>query len=190
MGLLNSALHIGRNAILGTQNALQIIGGNVSGAASPDFTRLTPQLDPLQGTLESEGVQPGAGVALTGIRRHIDEALESRLRISIGEVESAAVRRDALSRLESLFDDVSGTGLGTQLETFLHSFDDLSNSPENPATRDLVVAAGEQRDVGEVLPCPHGRLPEVRSRGWRFRAISRARRQGARGSRAERSPPR
>lgn len=144
MGLLNSALHIGRNAILGTQNALQIVGGNVSGAASPDFTRLTPQLDPLQGTLESQGVQPGAGVALTGIRRHIDEALESRLRITIGEVESASVQRDALSRLEMLFDDASGTGLGTQIETFLHSFDDLSNSPEDPATRNLVVAAGEQ----------------------------------------------
>lgn len=144
MGLLNSALHIGRNALLGSQGALQIVGNNVSSAASPDYTRLTPQLDPVHGTPIVEGLQPGAGVALTGIRRNIDEALEGRLRLANGDRESAFAQQASLSQLETFFDDVNGTGVGAQLTSFFHGFDDLANAPEDVAVRDLALAHGDQ----------------------------------------------
>ena len=61
MGLMNASLHIGRTAILSYQSALQVIGNNISSAASPDYVRLAPQLDPLQGPLITGELQPGAG---------------------------------------------------------------------------------------------------------------------------------
>ena len=84
MGLLNSALQIGRSALLGYEGALQVVGSNISSAGSADYTRLSPQLDPLQGNLITGDLQPGAGVALTAIQRNIDEALEGRVRLAIG----------------------------------------------------------------------------------------------------------
>ncbi len=143
MGLLNSALHIGRNALLGYQSALQVVGSNISSAGSPDYTRLTPQLDPLQGVPAAGGLQPGAGVTLSGIRRNIDDALENRVRIAIGDVESTRAEQSALAQAETFFDDVSGSGVATRLSDFFNSFDNLQNSPEDVAARDLVISSGQ-----------------------------------------------
>lgn len=144
MGLMNSSLQIGRSAILSYQSALQTIGNNISSAGSPDYTRLTPQLDPLQGELIGRDLQPGAGVALTDIHRVIDEALEGRVRLAIGQQEGAAARQSALAQVESFYDDLSGAGLGSRLSEFWLLFDELQNTPEDPAIRDLVIGGGRQ----------------------------------------------
>jgi len=144
MGLLNSALHIGRSAILSYQGALQTVGNNISSAGSPDYTRLVPQLDPLQGNLLGRDLQPGAGVALTDIQRVIDEALEGRLRLAAGVQQELSVRQASLAQVESFVDEISGVGLGSQLSAFWTIFDDLQNTPEDGAIRDLVIARGEQ----------------------------------------------
>jgi len=144
MGLMNSALHIGRTALLSYQGALQTVGNNVSSAASPDYTRLQPQLSPLQGPVIAGDLQPGAGVALSGIQRNLDEALEDRLRTSIGDVQSATVRETTLARVETLFDDVSGAGVAERLREFFTSFDRLQNQPEELGNRDLAISAGVQ----------------------------------------------
>ena len=140
MGLLNSALHIGRTALLSYQGALQVVGNNISSAGSPDYTRLTPQLDPQQGLSLSRGLQPGAGVALTAIQRNVDAALEDRLRSAIGGQQAALTRQATLTELETQFDDVTGTGVASQLRAFFNSFDELQNSPEDIAVRELAVA--------------------------------------------------
>jgi flagellar hook-associated protein 1 FlgK len=144
MGLLNSALHIGRNAILGYQGALQTIGSNISSVGSPDYTRLAPHMTPLQGTLLGAGLQPGAGVALTDIRRNVDEALEGRLRLALGERESTLKQQEVLTRMETYFDDIRGTGVSSQLSAFFNTFDDLQNTPEDAAIRDLTISSGAQ----------------------------------------------
>ena len=93
MGLLNSALHIGRTALLGYSGALQVIGNNISSAGTDNYTRLTPQLSPLQGDTLAGNIKPGAGVALSGIQRNIDEALEGRVRLAIGSVQQNDAQR-------------------------------------------------------------------------------------------------
>ncbi len=142
MGLMNSSLQIGRSALLGYDAALQVVGNNISSAASPDYTRLSPQLDPLQGQLLTRDLQPGAGVALTGIQRNIDEALEARLRVAIGAEGSAVVRQQTLTQVEAFFDDLSGTGVGTRLTQFFNAFDELQGGPEECGVRDLVINSG------------------------------------------------
>ncbi|MGB0716397.1 MAG: flagellar hook-associated protein FlgK [Phycisphaerae bacterium] len=144
MGLFNSSLHIGRSALLSYQSALQTVGNNISSAGSTDYTRLSPQLDPLNSPLRSGQLQPGAGVALTGIQRNIDDALESRLRDAIGAHESGFSQQTSLARIESFLDDVNGTGVETHLRNFFSSFDQLQNRPEDSATRDLAISSGQQ----------------------------------------------
>ncbi|MCH8146478.1 MAG: flagellar hook-associated protein FlgK [Planctomycetes bacterium] len=144
MGLLNSALHIGRTALLGYQGALQVIGNNISSAGTENYTRLSPQLSPLQGDTLTGNLKPGAGVALSGIQRNIDEALESRVRLAIGSVQANDAQRAALLRIEQTFSDLSGADIGSRLTNFFNSFEDLQNRPDDTATRELVLAAGTQ----------------------------------------------
>lgn len=142
MGLLNSSLQIGRNAILSYQGALQTIGNNVSNAGSADYTRLSPQLDPIQGVVVNGGLQPGAGVALTDIQRNIDEALEGRIRQAIGQQNASASQQVTLAQIEAMFSDINGTDLATRLSAFFHTFDELQNTPEDLAVRDLTITSG------------------------------------------------
>lgn len=144
MGLLNSSLQIGRNAILAYQGALQTIGSNVSSAGSPDYTRLSPQLDPIPGMIVGSGLQPGGGAALTDIRRYMDDALEDRLRLATGATQAAAARQATLSQVESFLDDSSGAGVSSRLTGFFQAFDNVQNTPEDMAIRDLTIAAGDQ----------------------------------------------
>ena len=144
MGLLNSSLQIGRSAILAYQGALQTIGSNVSSAGSPDYTRLAPQLDPIPGSIIGNGLQPGAGAALTDIRRYIDDALEDRLRLATGATQAALARQSGLSQVEAFLDDAGGAGVSSRIAGFFQAFDTLQNTPEDRAVRDLTIAAGDQ----------------------------------------------
>ncbi len=121
MGLLNSALHIGRTALLGYQGALQVIGNNISSAGTENYTRLSPQLSPLQGDTLVGNLKPGAGVALSGIQRNIDEALESRVRLAIGSVQANDAQRAALLRIETTFSNSSGSDIGSRLTSFFNA---------------------------------------------------------------------
>ena len=159
MGLLNSALQIGRSALLSYQGALQTVGSNISSAGSPDYTRLAPQLDPLQGSLVANDPSPGAGVALTDIQRYLDEGLEGRVRLAIGGQESATARQTALAQVESFFDDSSGAGLSTQLGDFFSRLNDVQNTPEDPAIRELAVAGGAS--LAESLHSIRGQLGKL-----------------------------
>lgn len=142
MGLMDSALNIGRSALLGYQNALQVIGNNISNAGSPDYTRQTPGLTPLNGPGVAEGMRPGAGVAMTSLKRNLDEALENRIRAAIGDVEEATTRQQALGLVESLFDPVTGLQLESRMADFFNAVNDVQNTPADPAIRELVVASG------------------------------------------------
>ncbi len=156
MGLLNSALQIGRSALLSYQGALQTVGSNISSAGSPDYTRLSPQLDPIQGSLVANDLQPGAGVALTDIQRYLDEALEGRVRLAIGGQESAFARQTALAQVESYFGDLSGAGVSSRLTEFFRRFDAVQNTPEDLAIRELTVGGGA--GLAESLQTLRGRL--------------------------------
>jgi flagellar hook-associated protein 1 FlgK len=159
MGLLNSSLQIGRSALLSYQSALQVVGNNISSAGSPDHTRLSPRLDPIQGQPINGDLQPGAGVALTQIQRNINEALETRLRLAIGAQTSALTQESSLTQVEALFDDLSGAGIGDRLSDFFSTFDELQNTPEDLAVRDLTITTGAR--LAESLRNLRSQLTEI-----------------------------
>jgi flagellar hook-associated protein 1 FlgK len=142
MGLINQALQVGRSALLSYQSALQVIGNNISNAGSPDYTRQTPGLSSVNGPGLPEGMRPGAGVALTSLKRNLDEALENRLRAAIGETEAQVARQQALAQVEALFDASGGLQLAARTNEFFNAMSDVQNAPDDIAARQLAIATG------------------------------------------------
>lgn len=142
MGLLSSALQIGRSALTSYQSALQVTGNNVANAGNPDYTRQTATLSSMQGGPLPEGMRPGAGVALTALRRHIDEALEGRLRTSISDAESAVAGRELLLGVEILFDEFGGGGLSAKFLDFFNDLEEVANDPTDLGLRAVVISDG------------------------------------------------
>ncbi len=144
MGLITSALQIGRSALLAYQGALHSIGNNISNAGSTRYTRQSPVLTPLPGVPLPEGMMPGAGVALTGLRRNIDEALEARLRAAIGDQRSVLVQQQVLGRIEALFNELTDNDLSTLLDNFFNAWSSLQNTPQDLASRGIILMEGTE----------------------------------------------
>jgi flagellar hook-associated protein 1 FlgK len=139
---LTSALSVGRTALAAYQAALQAVGNNIANVATPGYTRTSPNLSALPGANIKAG-QLGMGVRLTSLRRSVSEALNARLRDAGSDTFSAAVERNNLDRIEGIFNPLGDINLGTLLAEFFTALGDLQNSPENYATRGIVVNTAE-----------------------------------------------
>ncbi len=142
MGLMSAALQIGRSAVMSYQGALQVVGNNVANAGNADYVRQTAGLAALPGTPMGPGLQPGAGVALSSLKRNLDESLESRIRVAVGDRESAATEADWVDRIEAFFDELSGAGIASQLTDFFNVLSDVQNNPEDVALRSVAITSG------------------------------------------------
>src|SRR5262245_27895698 len=118
MSLVNGALTIGRSALLAYQNALQVLGNNVSNAGNAEYTRQSPVLQGQTGVQIGVGMIPGAGVALTALKRNVDASVEDRLRVAMGNQADAIAQKDTLGRVESIMNELSDSDLSSLLQAF------------------------------------------------------------------------
>lgn len=142
MGLVHSALQIGRSALLSYQGALQVVGNNIANAGRPDYTRQSAILTGIPGPVFAGGFQPGNGVALSSLKRNVDEALQSRLRTATSDQESITVVRQGLSQIESILNELSDTDVSTLLNKFFGSWTDLQSRPHDLGARQTVLTTG------------------------------------------------
>jgi flagellar hook-associated protein 1 FlgK len=140
---LTGALNIGKSALAAQQAAIQVTGNNIANAGSADFTRQTASLAPSRDKQYAPGVFIGTGVNLGGVRRQIDEALQSRLRGSVSDNEGASVAEQWLSRVEATFNELGDDDLSTRMSTFFGSWSNLANKPQDAGLRQVVLQSGE-----------------------------------------------
>ena len=157
MGLISSALQIGRSALLSYQSALQVVGNNISNVGTEGYTRQSPVLTPATGVVLPEGYTPGGGVTLSALRRNVDESLEDRIRVALGDQADSLIQQQALGRIESTMNELSDNDLSSLLQSFFNAFSDLQNQPQDVGARTTVVTAGDtlareiQRQRTDVL---------------------------------------
>lgn len=140
MAVLGAAFQIGRSALAAYQSAIAITGQNIANVGNPDYTRQTGRLVALYGGMTLGGVAPGMGVNLSGLQRHVDEAVEARLRLALGDRAGAQTAYTALNRIESLYNELTQYDLSTQLTTFFGSFSDVQTNPADISARNLILA--------------------------------------------------
>jgi len=140
---LMSALNIGSTALAVNQAAIQTTGNNIANVGNADYTRQTVTLTDANDSKIGPGQFVGNGVELTGIARQIDEALQSRLQSATSDSESSSTQQDWLSRVQSVFNELSDSDLSTKLSTFYNAWSDLANKPQDTGLRQVVVQDGQ-----------------------------------------------
>jgi flagellar hook-associated protein 1 FlgK len=125
------------------QSAMQVIGNNIANAGNPDFTRQTAKLAAIKGAYLPEGMDSGAGVQLVGVERQIDEAIEARLRQALGEKSYDELGVQIMSRLDSLYNELTDEGISSTLEQFFGGFSELSMQPQDTTKRSIVIENGK-----------------------------------------------
>ena len=140
---LGGAFQIGRSALSAYQAAMAITGQNIANMANPSYTRQSGRLAALQGGLTYGYSQSGGGVALAQFTRHIDEALESRLRMSLGSKAASEVIYQTLNQTEASYNELTDQDISSQFNELFSQFSDLATSPQSSSTRNLTLSTAE-----------------------------------------------
>lgn len=151
MAGLSNLLNTARDALNAQSYGLNVAGQNVANANTPLYVRR-------EAILQSRalGTQTTGSVEAIGLRRAAD-AYADRRYFEANANQSSASQHDAeLQRVESLFNDLSGTGIGDTLDAVFQSFQQLSAQPESIALRNDVLEkvdefASRSRQIGDNL---------------------------------------
>lgn len=118
---------------------LNVTSQNVSNANTPGYVRR-------EAMLETWGTPPPTqgSIRIAGTRRDVDELIERRCNQAIGYSFASNERSQALSRVESLFLDAGGTGLGASVQALFASFTALSAAPNDATVRAAVLQSADE----------------------------------------------
>jgi len=139
MAGIGTALQIGRSALAAYQAAITITGQNIANVGNPDYTRQTGRLEALYGGTGA-GIAPGLGVRLANLQRHVDNAIEARLRLALGARSGAELTYETLNRVEALYNELTEYDLSSQLGEFFKGLADLQTDPLESTARQLVIS--------------------------------------------------
>lgn len=141
--MLGASFQIGRSALAAYQAALAVSGQNIANLANPDYARQTGRLSALSGGPVLGGVAPGGGVRLGDLRRHVDEAVEARLRLANGQLSANLLISSALGQTEAIYNELTDQDVSTQLSDLLAGFSQLQAAPNEVSQRNLLVASAD-----------------------------------------------
>lgn len=141
-------LHIALSALRAHQRALEVTAHNVANASTPGFSRQQPVLEAATPARESvpgqaRGTYLGRGVRMVQVKRVRDQFLDAQVRADLGLLGRWEIRRDALAKVQAVFNEPSESGLRTVLDEFWAGWQELANHPESLAARALVRQKGQ-----------------------------------------------
>ena len=135
---INNLLGLARDALTAQGFGLDVTGQNIANATTPGYVKRTALLE-----TRAVGTVTYGGVAVAGIGRSVDRFLDARA-YEAGSFSASARSRDgALAQIESLFNDVAGSGLSGSLDALFGSFGALATNPNDPTARVATLAAAD-----------------------------------------------
>jgi flagellar hook-associated protein 1 len=127
--------------ILAQQLAIDVTGHNISNANTVGYTRQRAMLTPTESytvpgtTRPPQAGQLGTGVDVTSYQRVRDSFIDIQYRAQTMRQGSATATQDGLKQVENALSEPSDNGLNSLLQRYWSSWQDVSNNPENLATR-------------------------------------------------------
>jgi flagellar hook-associated protein 1 FlgK len=162
MGSTWFGLNTARSALEANQLALDTAAHNAANASTPGYSRQRVNLvesPPFtMPSFNKSGLpgQIGTGVTVASITRARDAFLDYQTRGQIALGGYWQTTSDQLSKVESLFPEPSGSGLGDVLGKFWNAWQDLAADPTSSAARAVLVeqagtlTARLNSDAGQV----------------------------------------
>ncbi len=140
---LSGSLQIGRSGLLASQVGIEVTGNNLANVNTRGYHRQSTTLVPTRSHQLQRGVFLGQGVQVQQVVRHVDDALENRIRSGIADQSYSLARQTLLGQIEAIQNELSDIDLSTQLSEFFNAFSELANTPEDNGVRTVVVQKGQ-----------------------------------------------
>lgn len=129
MMALFSSFSIASQSLLSFKRGIDITNGNLANVYSEGYSRQNPVFANLS----------AGGVEIANIERAFDQALFSRFVTTNQQLSSDESYIDVLEQIESVFNDIQGSGFSESLDSFFNSMQDISVNPSDPVARKSVL---------------------------------------------------
>jgi flagellar hook-associated protein 1 FlgK len=138
-----SSLSIGLSALRSFERGLQVVGHNIANANTVGYSRQRVEFGAVPPPLLG-GAPGGLGVEIHSVRR-LGSLFTERALVQERRNRSGLETRDELlTRLESQFNDLAGSGLSEDLGRLFGALRDLSADPASLARRQAVLSGAER----------------------------------------------
>lgn len=140
MGLLSILDHSSR-ALQTASHGVSVASNNVSNASTPGYAREILSVA-AKGSSRNRGLLLGQGVTAETVLSSYDSYSQASVFGRLGSHAFDEGRSTAFRSIETTFVDGDAGGLSTALDGLFQAFSALESSPEEPAARQAVLAAG------------------------------------------------
>jgi flagellar hook-associated protein 1 FlgK len=141
MSSLSSALNTAVQSLGADTGALQITNNNIANANTPGYSRQVAVFQEAAPTDEGN-YSLGNGVVLEGFQSVRDQLVTSQIQQETQAQAGANAQLASLQQIQPTF-TTSTQDIGTQMSALFASISGLSTDPTNSASREAVVAAGQ-----------------------------------------------
>lgn len=169
MSGLFGLLNVGVNSLLTYQRAMNTVSENISNVNTPGYARRVPIFEELP-SFQSGRLYFSSGVDLREARRMADLVLDRRLNVENGNNSFWDALNQVASSVETIMNEVAGSGISNILNDFFSSWQALATNPSGITERDQIVANANQfvesvKDIDSSLKSVINDGVE-RIRGW------------------------
>jgi flagellar hook-associated protein 1 FlgK len=127
--------------ILAQQRAIDVTGHNIANANTEGYSRQAADLVTTTPYQDGPNRLLGTGVDVLQYTRVRDNFIDVQLRAQTMRQGAAQAQQDGLNQVELSLSEPSDTGLSSLLSKYWSAWQNLTNAPENMATRQTVVQA-------------------------------------------------
>ncbi|MCB2210545.1 flagellar hook-associated protein FlgK [bacterium] len=156
---LSAQLAMARDALLSHQNSLNTISHNVANVDTLGYHRQRTVLGARAGLPGINGTY-GQGVEVLGIQRAQVEYISRQERSDSSLVGRWTGQRDSMRRVEETLNELGDYGIGTALDNFWNSWEDLANDADNASARTAVITAA--KDLGYSMATTYSSMDSQR----------------------------
>lgn len=158
MPAIGNILEIGRAALLTYQQGVNLTSHNIANANTPGYSRQRLNLETAVVYNADSGTM-GAGVTASGIERIYDRFITGQIQRENQSLGNWEARETFLGRVEILFNEASGQGIGQAMSDFWNGWQDLSNAPAGLTERTVILSRGQA--LGAYLRTTRQGLAEI-----------------------------
>ena len=135
-------LNMGSKALMVQQKGIYVTGNNIANVNTPGYSR--QRLNMSSDVPLNTGLGPvGSGVTANEIERVYQRFLGVQINNETQSLGQREAHKDALERVEVVFNESGGYGLNHVMSEFWNAWQDLTNNPSGPVERTVLVAKSE-----------------------------------------------
>ncbi len=137
-----SACHHQLSGLNAASKGLDVTSNNINNVNTPGYSRRSAIITETTPTQTTSGFV-GTGAMGDSLRTYREEFFDKEIRKSLARQAGYETDQVIFERVESILAEPSNLGLGEVVQSFLASFEDVANNPQDPSMREFVLEQGK-----------------------------------------------